>query len=616
MALEAKASAFWAGMTESVTDKRKFNYRLVMAVVLAGIMFIAIKLFSMQVISSGFYRKVSEENGIRMVPILAPRGLITDRNGLALVKSRASYSMYLLPYEVKNLDSTCARLGSVMEQDARDIKAKIKLGWQGKFQPIRLKRDVNFKTVAYLEEHALEFPGITFQVESTRQYPLDNRGSHIWGYVGEVTEQELASKDYADYSIGDVIGKEGLEKQYEESLKGQNGYKYLEVTAAGKILGEYPGKPRTNPIRGSTLNLEIDWELQKVAESELAAQGSGAIVAIDPRDGAVRALASVPDFDANLFSGVITPQQWNDVAENPLHPLFNRAIKGTFPPGSTFKSVTAAAGLESGAITPETRFDACIGAKRFGNRVFKCWEKKGHGALRLEDAIIRSCDVYFYQLGVHEGMEAWSRMATGCRFGQKTGIDLPGELPGLAPTPSYFNKRYGSAGWTRYLVINLAIGQGEVLVTPLQMAMAYGAIGNGGTVYKPRLTSRIISPSGDTTTLQPEILGELPMSKPTLDILHESLIGVVNSPGGTAHQAAVKGILVAGKTGTAQNPHGEDHAWFVCYAPAQAPEIAVAVLVENAGHGGAIAAPVARKILEQYFGVKTDSTIAMTTGRR
>jgi penicillin-binding protein 2 len=596
-------------MTDAAVDRRKYNYRFIMMAVFGGLAVIAVKLFAMQVISTDFYKKASEINGIRMVPILAPRGLITDRNGAILVKSRASYSMFLLPYEVENLDTVVARLSPLMGQPPEDIREKIGLGWQGKFQPIRLKRDVEFRTVAYIEEHNLDFPGITFQVESTRQYPADNMGSHIWGYVGEITEQELAKPKYAGYVMGDIIGKEGIEKHYEEQLRGQNGFKYLEVTAAGRILGEFPERPRLNPIRGSALNLEIDWEVQKVAEDELRARGSGAVVAIDVRNGGIRALASVPDFDANAFSGVITPEEWKVVSLDPLHPLFNRAIKGTFPPGSTMKTFTAAAGLEYGHISPLSRFDSCLGAKRFGNRVFKCWRKEGHGSLGLVDAIIQSCDVYFYQLGVRDGVSDWGKMAKGCFFGQKTGIDLPGELPGLAPDQDYFNKRYGNTGWTKFLVINLAIGQGEVLVTPLQMAAIYAAVANGGDMYLPRLVSKIISPDNDTTDFPPEIVGRLPISSQNLAILKEALMGVVNAPAGTAHQAAVKGYTVAGKTGTAQNPHGGDHAWFVCYAPAENPEIAVAVLVENAGHGGSVAAPVARRVLEQYFGVGNDSTI-------
>ncbi len=597
-------------MIEPGYQRRRFNYHFLLALVAACVLFIVAKLFSMQVFSSGFYRKASEQNGVRMVPIPAPRGMIFDKKGTLLVKSRPSYSMYILPYEVDNLDSTCSRLAEVMKQDTEEIKNRIKIGWQGHYRPIRLKRDVDFPTVSFIEEHALDFPGIAFEVEPTRQYPENNYGAHLWGYVGEITDDELVRDSLSGYFMGDIIGKDGIEKQYEEFLRGTSGLKYLEVTAAGKILGELKDRPRINPIRGSTLNMEIDWDLQTLAEEELTARGSGAIVAIDPRNGAVRILASVPDYDPNLFSGVISQDIWNQVSSDSLHPLFDRAIKGTYPPGSTMKAVTAAMGLEDHIITPSTRFDPCHGAKQFGNRVFKCWTPRGHGSLGLIDAIIQSCDVYFYQLGLAGGIAAWTEMSGKLHFGQVTGIDMPGELPGINPTPEYMDRRYGDRGWTKFLVINLAIGQGEILVTPVQMAAFYAAIGNGGTLYKPRLVSTIISPAGDTMYNEPEIIEKLPISQENLGYIKTGLAGVVNDPRGTAHQAAVKGFIVAGKTGTAQNPHGNDHAWFVCYAPAESPEIAIAVLVENAGHGGSMAAPVAGKILQRFFGVDTTATVA------
>jgi penicillin-binding protein 2 len=248
-----------------------------------------------------------------------------------------------------------------------------------------------------------------------------------------------------------------------------------------------------------------------------------------------------------------------------------------------------------------TTFDPCGGSKRFGNRTFRCWRPAGHGKLSVVDAIIQSCDVYFYQLGVKVGLDRWSEMASACRFGIATGIDLPGEVRGLVPSADYFDSRYGERGWTKYLVVNLAIGQGELLVTPLQMAVLYAALGNEGKIYRPRIVSRIISPEGDTTEFDPQIVSNLPIGEKNLDILHRGLQGVVSGERGTAHAADVEGVSVAGKTGTAQNPHGEDHAWFVCYAPAEEPEIAIAVLVENAGHGGSVAAPLAAKILRKNF---------------
>jgi penicillin-binding protein 2 len=589
-------------MTADSHEGRRSNYYILLAGIIVSVLFIVVKLFGMQLFSGGFYRKASEQNGVRVVPIQAPRGIIADIYGTVLVKNRPSYSIYLVPYEVNNLDSASIHLGRVLNRKPEEIKEQIRLGWQGRFHPIRLKRDLEFETVCYIEEHALEFPGIIFQVEPTRQYPEDNYGSHIWGYIGEATEADLAVDSFdRNYSLGDVIGKDGLEKQYERYLRGQNGLKYLEVTAGGKILGELPGKERIYPVRGSALQLEIDWRLQEVAERELALNGSGAVIAIDPRDGGVRALASVPNFDANLFSGVVSREVWEAVSSDSLHPLFNRSIKGTYPPGSTMKLFTAAAGLENDIITTESTFDPCRGAKKFGNRVFRCWRPGGHGKLKIVNAIIQSCDVYFYQLGVEIGLDLWSETARACRFGVPTGVDLPGELSGLVPSAEYFDSRYGKDGWTKYLILNLAIGQGELLVTPMQMAALYAALGNGGIVYKPRIVSSIISPDGDSMRIEPEMAGRLPIQKDNLDILHQGLLGVVADEHGTARSIAIPGISVAGKTGTAQNPHGDDHSWFVCYAPAENPELAVAVIVEKAGHGSSVAAPLAKKILEKYF---------------
>lgn len=588
-------------MISDSPEKRKSNYRIIVAAALAMMLFIVVRLFGMQLFSSGIYKKASEQNGIRIVPIPAPRGVIKDRSGVVLVRNRPSYAIYLVPYEVKDLDSASIKIADALKEKPEDIKGRIDEGWKGRFQPIRLKRDVDFKTVCYIEEHALDFPGILFQVEPTRLYPESNAGSHIWGYVGEATDEDLQADKIGRYIMGDIVGKEGIEKQYEKYLHGENGLKYIEITAAGKMLGEMADKERINPVQGSDLYLELDWDLQLLAESELLARGSGAVVAIDPRNGAVRVMASAPNFDANLFSGVVSREAWNAVMADPLHPLFNRSIKGTYPPGSTMKPFTAAAGLENGIINANTTFDACLGVRKFGNRPFRCWRPAGHGTLRVVDAIIQSCDIFFYQLGVAEGLDVWSKFCSDSRFGIYTGIDLPGEFAGLVPSTQYFDKRYGKDRWSRYLIVNLAIGQGEILVTPLQMAVLYAAIGNGGSIYRPQLLSHIVTPEGETVISKPEIVGSLPVSSNNIELLKKALLGVTTDDHGTARVAALPDIKVGGKTGTAQNPHGEDHAWFICFAPIEDPQIAIAVIVENAGHGGSVAAPVAKKLLEKYF---------------
>lgn len=354
-------------------------------------------------------------------------------------------------------------------------------------------------------------------------------------------------------------------------------------------------------MAGSDLKLTIDENLQIAAESALVEFPSASVVALNPRNGEVLCYFSKPGFDANLFAGFLSTEAWNQLLNDPNKPLLNRCIQSVFPPGSTLKLLTAGASLEAKVITTETYFSSCFGYYPFGNRIFKCWRPEGHGRLNLVPAIIQSCDVYFYQLGLKLGLEKWGNFAVLSGFGQKTGIDLPDEAKGIAPTLEYYRKRYGEANWWKNLVINLAIGQGEISVTPMQLACFYAGLANGGIIYKPHLLKEIITIQGKVFPVEKEELRHLPFSKETLEVLKKGLIGVVNDYSGTGRLAMLPDIIVAGKTGTAQNPHGEDHAWFVCFAPAENPEIVVAVLMENVGHGGTWAAPVAKKFWSNIF---------------
>lgn len=585
-------------MINSISS-RKFSLTLIYIFLALSIVIVAGKLFFMQVFAAAYYQQASLENNVRMVPVRAPRGMIVDRNGEIIVQNRPSYSVYLVPHDAPSLDKAAARLSHLLEMDESYLKDVISSGWKGRFQPIRLKRDVDFKTISVLEEHSLDVPGVVFQVEPTRLYPANGAGSHLYGYVGEISEAELLANP--KYTTGDIIGQKGLERFYNDQLKGHDGVLYLEVSATGRIMGEYQGMAEMPPVKGATLELNIDWGLQVVAESLLAEQGQGAVVALDVRDGGVLVLASSPSFDANLFSGVVSLKDWEKIQTDPSHPLLNRAVQGTYPPGSAMKPFTAAMGLHFGRIDRDSHFDSCRGQKRFGNRSFKCWRPEGHGRLGLHQAIVQSCDIYFYQLGVACGIELWERYMPECRFGKQTGIDIPGEKSGNSPSTEFFNKRYGPGGWTKFLVINLAIGQGEVLVTPLQMASLYAALVNDGTILEPHIVRRIIDSDGAINEVAPKILGHMPLTSAQRQILVDALEGVTSEPGGTARSVQIEGVRVGGKTGTAQNPHGEDHSWFVCFAPVDKPEIAVAVVVENAGHGSSVAAPLARKVLEHYF---------------
>ena len=579
--------------------KKKFGLWLMLSLTAIFCLVIVVKLFTIQVFANAYYQKASISNSVRIVPIKASRGDIEDRYGETIVQNRPSYTVYLVPHEVPDIGEASSKLADMLGMDEEYLKAIISESWKGKFQPIRLKRYVDFRTISVLEEHSLEVPGVVFQVEPTRLYPDSGYGSHVYGYVGEVSEEELSNN--SKYNKGEIIGKKGLERYYNDQLKGQDGVLYLEVTAKGRILGNYPDKKPTPPIKGATLELNIDWALQREAESLLNEKGQGSVVVIDVHDGGVRAIASTPLYDANLFSGVVPADEWAQIMADTTYPLLNRAIQGIYPPGSTFKPFVAAMGLHYNKISEEANFDICRGQKKFGNRVFKCWKPAGHGRLNLHEAIVQSCDIYFYQLGLACGMEEFQEFMPKCRFGELTGIDIPGEKSGISPTIEYFNSRYGERGWTKYLINNLAIGQGEILVTPLQMAVAYAALANGGTIYRPRIVNKIIQGDGEIIDVPPVEKGKLPLSEANIDSIVSALSGVVSEEHGTASWIKVPGVTIAGKTGTAQNPHGDDHAWFVCFAPVENPEIAVAVIVENAGHGSSIAAPVARDVLKFYF---------------
>jgi penicillin-binding protein 2 len=565
------------------------------------LLLLLIRVFSLQVIRGWYYRQVSEENRIRLVPLPAPRGLIMDRNGKVIVSNRASYTASIIPYEVRNLKEVVGKLSPVLQINADSLMQKIKVDWSRRFEPITLKRDVDFTTISILEEQNQDFPGVIYQVEQTRKYPEIKSISHLIGYVSEISSQELANLPKQRYRVGAYIGKKGIEKQYDDLLRGKDGMLYLEVSAVGKILGELKDKKPDLPIAGSDIKLCIDFDLQKLADSLLEQYSGASLVALDPTNGEVLVLASKPGFNPNIFAGVLTQEEWSNLTQDPNHPLLDRAVQGAYPPGSTLKLLTAGAALEAKTVEQEASFVRCVGAYRFGNRIFKCWQERGHGKLKLHEAIVQSCDIYFYQLGLRVGLENWCHYAGLCGFGEKTGIDLPDEAKGFAPTFSYYIRKHGKGEWVKGLVINLAIGQGEISATPLQMATFYAGLANKGVVFRPHLLKQAITPSENKFVTKKEQFLKLPFSLETLDTLDQALVGVVNEPFGTGGVARLPDITVAGKTGTAQNPFGQDHAWFICYAPAENPKIVLALLVENAGHGGTIAAPIARKILQAFF---------------
>lgn len=503
------------------------------------------------------------------------------------------------------------RLAPLLELDTAEVEKRLRNNFASNYIPAPIKRGLGIEIISILEEQRREYPGVAYRVESVRQYEQAVSAEAFIGHLGEISAEEIDKDPEKSLRPGSIVGKKGIEKSYDEKLRGIEGTNFMEVTARGQLVGHYEAKPSVPAVSGDDIVLTIDSKLQrKIVELFDSLQYSGAVVAIDPRNGEVLALASFPGFDPNIFSGVISPEEWQAIISDSLHPLLNRPMAGLYPPGSTSKLLTAGAALELGLITDMTTFKPCLGGMRFGNRFFRCWEPGGHGKLNVYGAIEQSCDVYFYQVGQILGVDNFGSYAEKCGFGRETGIDIPGELKGIVPNSAYYNRVYGPRGWTQYLVINLAIGQGEFTITPLQLAQFYCGLANDGVVFRPHLAKQLIHPNGIVEDIEPEVSFCLPFSKKTLTTLQEALELVVQGDRGTARRLRNSNYRVAGKTGTAQNPHGNDHSWFVGYAPADDPRIVAVAIVENAGHGSEVAAPVVGKVLKEYL-VPSDSVLAV-----
>ena len=578
-------------------DIEIYGKRRVMYVVIALIFLLYFsRLYQLQLIYSDEYGKKSEENSLRTIPKEPVRGTIFDRNGLLVVDNRPAFTVSVMPFEFdKNNVGYLTRLLSL---EAGFIQDRLKKGEAySRFEPVKIKRDIDLKTLAALEENRDHLSGVDYQVESKRYYTTSANASHVLGYTKEISEAQMKALG-DEYVPGDVAGAAGLEAQYETTLRGRKGAEYSVVNVRGQVIGRFEnGKNDVAAVEGNDLILSMDFGLQAFAESLMTGR-RGALVAVDPRDGGILALVSKPDYDLSLLSGVTSPELWRALNVDKDSPLFNRATLTRYPPGSTFKMMLAAAALETGTITPAWRIN-CTGAFRFGNKVFK--DLHVHGSVDLVDAIKKSCNVYFYQLMLKTGLDAWSHEGEEFGFGRLTGIDIYEENPGLLPSTAYMDRRYGASGWTRGFLPSLGIGQGELGVTPLQMALYAAALANKGDYHQPHIVHAVVikDPHAiDTLRFQSRHIEAAPG---TWDVIREGMRRVVEEPEGTGGMARVRGIQSAGKTGTAENPHGPAHAWYVGFAPFDRPTIAIAVLVENAGFGGSIAAPIAGFCVERYL---------------
>ena len=554
------------------------------------------RLIQLQILYSDVYGKKSEANSIRQIAHDPIRGLMLDRNGLIVVDNRPSFSITITPAEYK--EDNLEYLAKVLNLDTGFISDKIQKGKKyNRFAPIKIKRDVDLKTLALIEENKDKLSGVSYEVEAKRYYPTPAKATHLFGYTKEISDRQLIEMGN-EYRPGDNIGATGLEAAYERYLRGQKGFELVTVNALGQALGSYNEGKNDIPVReGSDLYLALDAGLQALAES-LLADKRGAIVAIDPNDGGVLALVSKPDYDLTLFGSVTPTEVWKALTTDESKPLFNRATLTRYPPGSTFKMVLAAAALEEGIINTNWRIN-CTGAFHYGTKIFH--DLHTHGSTNVIEAIQRSCNVFFYQLMLKTGLERWSRYGKEFGFGSPTGIDILEENPGLLPSEDYFDRVYGKGKWTQGYLVSLGIGQGEIGVSPIQMACYAAAIANKGFYHTPHAVLKIKDKLTGDMQIVPTETRKLNISDKVWEILREGMYRCVNEPGGTGQAAKVKGIAVCGKTGTAQNPLNRDHAWFIGFAPMENPKIAICVLVENAGFGGAVAAPIAGLCIEQYL---------------
>ncbi len=565
-------------------------------VILLAMFAIAAKLGDMQLVNEVLYGKKSEDITTRIFVQQPLRGEIFDRNGKVMVENDPAYEVSVIPSEFRRVQIPA--LAALLQMDSLDIVRRIQIGETiSPFFPVRLKRDIPTSTLYAIEEHLKEFKGVYFDIEPKRVYVGRARAAHILGFTKEISENQLATLgDY--YKPGDIVGYTGLESSYETILRGQKGYKYLAVNAWGKVMGPYDdGKIDVPAQDGSDLYLSVDEGLQARAESLLVGK-RGAVVALDPENGEVLAMASAPDFNPEVFSGYTSKADWDNLMNNPDHPLFNRATMATLPPGSTFKMVLASAALQDSII--DTNWTVhCTGSLYYGGRVFG--DDAVHGIVRIDKAIEVSCDVFFYNLMLKVGFDTWTKFGRMFGFGQKTGIDLKEENPGIMPSKEYYDKIFGKNRWTSGYLLSLGIGQGEVSATPLQLAAYTMSIANYGRYYQPHLVRYIRDRKTGKIYYTQYSERTIPISRYVFDQIREGMYNVVNGPQGTGRAARIPGVEVAGKTGTAQNPHGKDHAWFVSFAPFDHPRIALCVLVENAGWGGSYAAPIAKQLIQYYL---------------
>lgn len=577
-------------------------------------------LFAFLLLAGGFYRAQvlrhteyvaqSEENRLREVPLPADRGVIYDRTGKVIAENLPGYTVSLLAPNADSLRTALRSLAQIITITDADVETIVKRFNRAPNRPAVILADAKFQEISVLEEHRTEFPTLIIQSTPKRWYPDGPAVASLVGYTGEISENELATPRYEDYKAGMRVGKRGLEQQYEGYLRGREGYHFVEVDARGRVVRDAGAHEDEQPQGGPPLQTNIDLDLQKLLVTLFGDSLQGAAIAMDPQTGGVLALYSAPSYDPNRFTGGIPKSYWDSLNTDPRRPMYNKAVQGRYAPGSTFKLATAIAGLEAGIVDLDTRMEVpCTGGFSFGRGYWRCWDKRGHGNVTLAQAIEKSCDVYFYQLGLKLRLAGLVAGGVRLHFTEKSGIDLPSETrPEFPRDLEYFRKKYGRNFVQPSAAINMSIGQGENAQTVINMARFYAALATDGLLVRPTIARQ--------RTAARERIYALPAEQ--LAGLRAALAGVVSEKG-TAAGARIEGVTIAGKTGTAQsgtflNGKELNHAWFTGFAPADNPRIVVAVMLENVPFHGSVSARLASKIIEAYLKQPAAVTAAVTQG--
>ncbi|MEA1964338.1 MAG: penicillin-binding protein 2 [Candidatus Aerophobetes bacterium] len=582
----------WRKQTSEKGDRFEGRINILLIGIICGFLFLLGRVAYLQLWGGERYFHLSQNSRLQLIPLPPSRGLILDRKGKILAENKVSFALDLIPSNVKDVSCLLGRLTKVLPLNKEMAINRLKKA-SNPFRPVCLKKGINISELTLLLEKEEEFPGTVITAYPMRFYPHKKLASHLIGHLGEVSGEELLRNSPGDIEQGDFVGKMGIEKVYNEYLQGKKGGRQIEVDAYGHSLRTISER---DPLPGDNIYLTIDLKMQKIAEEELG-KHSGSVIIGNPWTGEIFTLASYPAFDPNLFSCSIPEEEWDKLSCDPKHPLQNRAVRGEYSAASTFKIIVTAAALENKVIKKEESI-LCRGSLRIGNRVFKDW--KAHGKVNLKKALVQSCDVFFYQLGLKTGIEKIIRFAHLFGLGESTGIDLPGESRGLLPTPSWKLKNKGEKWW-RGDTANLSIGQGYILVTPIQMFRVASAVANGGKVIKPYLVKKIVDTKGRVIKeFSGREIKKIPLSSSTLRFLRESLREVVAE--GTGWKAKNRVVEISGKTGTVQLQEGENpHSWFIGYAPSKNSSLAIVVIMEHIEEEEESASEITGRILSRIF---------------